>query len=115
MKYNDIIYDDSFLKAEITAEPAAPQPEDFQGSERRRYPRTGFQGFVDFIDKGFLYKEQAQDLSYSGIFIKSRTPEKYKKDDFIVMTFETDEAGPQRQNGRIVRISLIGIGVDFVR
>jgi formylmethanofuran dehydrogenase subunit E-like metal-binding protein len=68
---------------------------------------------VDFINKGTLYKEQARDLSYSGIFIKSRTPEKYKKDDLIVMTFQTDDIGPQRRNGRISRIDATGIGVNF--
>ena len=47
------------------------------------------------------YITQARDLSYSGIFIQSRTPEKHKKNDLIVMTFQTDETGPQRRNGRI--------------
>ena len=117
MKCNDDIHeiDEEYFPGTKTAvEPAAPGPEVSQGEERRRSSRTEFQGFVDFISKGTLYKEQARDLSYSGIFIKSRAPEKYKKDEFIVLTFQTDEDGPQRRNGRIVRISRAGIGVDFV-
>ena len=97
------------------AEQAALRPEGSKETDRRKYPRNEFQGFIDFINKGTLYKEQARDLSYSGIFIKSRTPEKYKKNDLIIMTFQTNETGPQRRNGRIARISHTGIGVNFVR
>nr|WP_319392153.1 PilZ domain-containing protein [uncultured Desulfobacter sp.] len=106
LKYNESIDEETSLEAE----PVIPQPGE---SERRRYARTEFHGFVDFINKGTLYKEQARDLSFSGIFIKSRTPEKYKKDDLIVMTFQTDDIGPQRRNGRISRIDDTGIGVNF--
>lgn len=115
IKHNNSVDEDTFPEAGTAAEPAAPWPEDSKGSERRRHPRNEFQGFVDFINKGTLYKEQARDLSYSGIFIKSRTPKKYKKDDLIVMTFQTDETGPQRRDGRIARISHTGVGVNFVR
>lgn len=115
IKYNNPIDEDDWPEAKTAEKPAAPCPEGPKGAERRRYPRAEFQGFVDFINKGTLYKEQAQDLSYSGIFIKSRTPEKYQKNDFIVMTFQTNEAGPQRREGRIVRIKPYGIGVNFVR
>ena len=108
LKYkNSIDGDDS---AEIEPEPAAPRQD---GADRRRYDRTEFHGFVDFISKGTLYKEQARDLSYSGIFIKSKTPEKYRIKDLIVMTFQTDDLGPQRRNGQIVRIDRTGIGVNF--
>ncbi|WDP91886.1 MAG: PilZ domain-containing protein [Desulfobacter sp.] len=94
--------------------PAAPPASKPDGTEKRRYPRREFQGFVDFIKEGTLYKEKARDLSYSGIFIRSNTPDKYKKNDFITMTFQTDQAGPQKRNGRIVRIDTTGIGVNFV-
>ncbi|MCG8549524.1 MAG: PilZ domain-containing protein [Desulfobacterales bacterium] len=111
LNYDRIIDEDGLAKAgRVVPEPKVPE-----GSERRGHPRTEFHGFVDFINKGTLHKEQARDLSYSGIFIKSRTPEKYKKNDFIVITFQTAETGPQRRNGRITRISRTGIGVNFVR
>nr|WP_320193061.1 PilZ domain-containing protein [uncultured Desulfobacter sp.] len=115
VKCNDNVVDGDFcLEDQTSFEPAVSRPKTSQGQERRKCPRTEFQGFVDFINKGSLYKEQALDLSYSGIFIKSKTPEKYKKNDSIVVTFQTDESGPQRRNGRIVRISHTGIGVKFV-
>lgn len=114
VKCDNDLDEEAFLEAGTTVEQAASRPEVSQGQERRQSSRTEFQGFVDFINKGTLYKEQALDLSYSGIFIKSRTPEKYKKNESIVLTFQTDEAGPQRRNGRIVRISRTGIGVNFV-
>lgn len=112
---NSSVDEDDFPEVRIATESGAPRSEDSKEPGRRRYPRSEFQGFVDFIDKGTLYKEQTRDLSYSGIFIQSRTPEKYKKNAFIVMTFQTDEAGPQRREGRIVRIDHTGIGVNFVR
>ncbi len=62
IKYNNIVDEDAFPEAWRETEPAAPLPEGPKGSERRRYPRTEFQGFVDFINKGTLYKTQAQDL-----------------------------------------------------
>lgn len=111
INYNDGADEDVFPKTGSAVEPAAPQP---KGSERRRFPRDNFPGFVDFISQGTLYKEQARDLSYTGIFIKSRTPEKYKTNDFIVMTFQTKKAGPQRRKGRIARIDHTGIGVNFI-
>lgn len=112
---NNSVDEDDFPEVRIATESGAPRPEDSKEPGRRRYPRTEFQSFVDFINEGTLYKEQTRDLSYSGIFIQSKTPEKYKKDAFIVMTFQTDEAGPQRRKGRIVRIDHTGIGVNFVR
>jgi len=115
INYNDGVGEDTFPEARTAFEPAVSRPEVSDGLERRRYPRTEYQVFVDFINEGTLYKEQARDLSYSGIFIQSRTPEKYKINDSIVMTFQTKETGPQRQNGRIVRINHTGIGVNFVR
>lgn len=115
IKYDNNVDEDAFPETGTAVELIAARPEYSKGTERRRYPRTEFRGFIDFISKGVLYKEQTRDLSYSGIFIKSRTPEKYKKNDFIIMTFETDETGPHRRNGRIVRISHAGIGVNFVR
>lgn len=114
VKCDNSVDEDFCLEDQITVEASVPRSEILQGQERRRCPRTQFQGFVDFINEGTLYKEQALDLSYSGIFIKSRTPEKYKENESIVVTFQTDEAGPQRRKGRIVRIGHTGIGVDFV-
>ncbi|MGM0655874.1 MAG: PilZ domain-containing protein [Thermodesulfobacteriota bacterium] len=114
IKNDNSVDEDDLPEAEPVAEKAAPRPEGSKETDRRKYPRNEFQGFIDFINKGTLYKEQARDLSYSGIFIKSRTPEKYKKNDLIIMTFQTDEAGPQRRNGRIARISQTGIGVNFI-
>ncbi|WP_320043335.1 PilZ domain-containing protein [uncultured Desulfobacter sp.] len=110
LSYNRSIDEDVFPEAG-TAGPRAKVSEE---SERRRFPRTEFHGFVDFINKGILYKGQARDLSYSGIFIKSKTPEKYKKNDFIVITFQTAGTGPQRRNGQIARVDHTGIGVDFL-
>ena len=109
LKYKSSL-DDEDDSAEIEPEPAPPRQD---GADRRRYDRTEFHGFVDFISKGILYKEQARDLSYSGIFIKSKTPEKYRINDLIVMTFQTDDLGPQRRNGQIARIDRTGIGVNF--
>ena len=114
IKCDDSVDEDACLETMTTAEPTPPRPEDLKGMERRRQPRNEFHGFVDFINKGALYKEQARDLSYSGIFIHSKTPEKYKKNDVIVMTFQSNETGPQRRKGRIVRITHTGIGVNFV-
>jgi len=115
IKNDNSVDEDACPETMTITEPTPPQPEGSKGMERREYPRNEFQGFIDFINKGTLYKEQARDLSYSGIFIKSRTPEKYKKNDLIIMTFQTNETGPQRRNGRIARISHTGIGVNFVR
>ncbi|NWH05309.1 PilZ domain-containing protein [Desulfobacter latus] len=114
IKCNDSVDEDICLETMTIAEPPPPRPEGLKGMERRRYPRNEFHDFVEFINKGALYKEKARDLSYSGIFIQSKTPEKYKKNDVIVMTFQTDESGPQRRKGRIVRTTHAGIGVNFV-
>jgi len=113
LKYKNSIDEDESPEAEPVI-PLESGPDRLEsGPDRRRYARTEFHGFVDFINKGSLYKEQARDLSYSGIFIKSKTPEKYRINDLIVMTFQTDDLGPQRRNGQIARIDRTGIGVNF--
>lgn len=82
--------------------------------ENRKYPRINFQGFVDFVEGGELLKRKIKDISYSGIFIKSKTPDKHKKNDLIMVTFLTPKGYPQKRNGKVVRKNKTGIGIQFI-
>ena len=52
---------------------------------------------------------------YSGIFIKSKTPDNYKVNDRIMVTFLTPKGHPQKRNGQVARKDKNGIGVHFIR
>ena len=45
-----------------------------ESAEKRKHPRKDFETFVEFIKEGALFKETSKDFSYSGMFIKSKTP-----------------------------------------
>lgn len=83
-------------------------------NEKREYTRIRYEYFVEFIKEGVLYKEASKDISYSGMFIKSKTPEHYSVNDLILITFQYPKGNPQRRNGRIVRNTREGIGVKFL-
>ena len=83
--------------------------------EKREHPRTDFQSYVEFIKKGKLYKEASRDLSYSGIFLKTKTPENYAVNDSIMITFQNAEGRPQKRKGKIVRKDEEGIGIQFLK
>lgn len=83
-------------------------------NERRKNLRKDFQAFVEFIKEGRLFKETSRDLSYSGIFLKSKTPDQYNINDFIILTFQISKSRPQKYNGQVVRKDSNGIGIKFI-
>ena len=89
-------------------------PESFP-DEKRKYPRKPYKTNVEFIGKGTLFKETSRDISYSGIFLKSKMPDKYKLDEIIMLTFQTSKGAPQKRNGRVVRKTSRGIGIHFIK
>lgn len=82
--------------------------------EMRKYQRVEFESFVEFIKEGKLFKETSKNLSYTGMFIKSKSPEKYKVDDSILITFQYPKGHPQKREGKIIRVEKKGIGVRFL-
>ncbi len=82
--------------------------------ENRRFPRREFACVVEFIKKGTLYKATSRDLSFSGIYLNSKTPEKYDLKDIILLTFQMPDGQPQKRKGKIVRKDKTGIGVQFL-
>ena len=82
--------------------------------ERRGYPRKAFVSSVEFIKKGVLFKEMSKDLSYSGMFVKSKKPERYRIGDPLLITFQTEKGHPQKHHGQIVRKETAGIGIRFL-
>ncbi len=85
-----------------------------RADENRRFPRRDFACIVEFIKKGKLYKETSRDLSFSGIYLNSKTPEKYDIKKIILLTFQMPDGQPQKRKGKIVRKDKTGIGVHFL-
>lgn len=102
---------DATLLRQGTADSMQPRQTD---RERRTYPRTAFQCYVEFIKEGRLFKETSRDLSFSGIYLKTQSPEKYRKNDLILLSFQTPDGNPQKRSGRIVRKKSDGFGVHFI-
>lgn len=84
-------------------------------NEKRKHPRKDFETFVEFIKEGTLFKGTSTDLSYSGIFLQSKTPEQYNLYESIVLSFQTSKGRPQKRHGQIVRIETNGIGIRFLK
>ncbi|WDP89321.1 MAG: PilZ domain-containing protein [Desulfobacter sp.] len=85
-----------------------------KGKEKRKFPRYNVESQVEFIKNGKLFKETSKDLSYTGIFLNSKMPDRYKVGDKVMLTFQLPKEGPKKRNGFIVRKNNSGIGIHFV-
>lgn len=83
--------------------------------KRRRYPRKNHKCFVEFIKEGRLFKETSKDISHSGMYLMSKSPEKYTVNDLLMLSFQSPEGVPQKRHGKIVRKDGNGFGVHFIK
>ena len=83
-----------------------------QGKEQRKYSRKDFLTIIDFTVEGRHYRDFIQDISESGVFIK--TSQTFSVGQPILMTFMSpDNQKPFRINGEIKHTHEDGIGVKF--
>ena len=86
--------------------------EERQNKKQRKYSRKGFLTLIDYNVGDRSYKDFIQDISGSGVFIK--TSQTFSVGQTISMTFMSpDNQKPFRINGEIIRIHEDGIGVKF--
>ncbi len=86
--------------------------EERQNKKQRKYSRKGFLTLIDYNVGDRSYKDFIQDISGSGVFIK--TSQTFSVGQTISMTFMfPDNQKPFRINGEIIRIREDGIGVKF--
>jgi len=86
--------------------------EERQNKEQRKYSRKDFLTIIDYTVEGRHYRDFIQDISESGVFIK--TSQTFLVDQTIIMTFMSpDNQKPFRINGEIIRTHEDGIGVKF--
>ena len=83
-----------------------------QNKEQRKYSRKDFLTIIDYTVEGRHYRDFIQDISASGVFIK--TSQTFSVGQPILMTFMSpDNQKPFRINGAIIRTHEDGIGVKF--
>jgi Tfp pilus assembly protein PilZ len=83
-----------------------------QTKQRRHYDRKDFLTIADYTVKNRYYRDFIQDISASGVFIK--TSQKFSVGQPILMTFMSpDNQKPFRISGEIIRVQEDGIGVAF--
>ena len=83
-----------------------------QKVERRKFDRKNFLRIIDYTVSGQYYRDFIQDISGSGVFIK--TSQTFSIGQTILMTFMSpDKQKPFKINGEIVRANTDGIGVKF--
>ncbi len=83
-----------------------------QNKEQREYSRKDFLTIIDYTVEGRHYRDFIQDISESGIFIK--TSQTFSVGQPILMTFMSpDNQKPFRINGEIKHTREDGIGVKF--
>ena len=86
--------------------------EERQNKKQRKYSRKGFLTLIDYNVGDRSYKDFIQDISGSGVFIK--TSQTFSVGQTISMTFMSpDNQKPFRINGEIIRIHEDGVGVKF--
>jgi len=83
-----------------------------QNKEPRKYSRKDFLTIIDYTVEGRHYRDFIQDISVSGVFIK--TSQTFSVGQTILMTFMSpDNQKPFRINGEIIHTNEDGIGVKF--
>ena len=86
--------------------------EERKNRERRKHSRKDFFITVDYIVEDQYFKDFIQDMSNSGVFIK--TSQTFSEGQTILMTFMSpDNQQPFKINGEIARVMPDGIGVKF--
>ena len=86
--------------------------EERKNRERRKHNRKDFFMTVDYIVEDQYFQDFIQDMSNSGVFIK--TSQTFSEGQMILMTFMSpDNQQPFKINGEIVRVMPNGIGVKF--
>ncbi len=86
--------------------------EERQNEKQRKYSRKGLLTLIDYNVGDRSYKDFIQDISGSGVFIK--TSQTFSVGQTISMTFMSpDNQKPFRINGEIIRVHTDGIGVKF--
>jgi len=80
---------------------------------RRNSPRTIFKNTVEVVLQGRLFKEISENVSETGIFLKSKHPEKYTIFEDLTLSFQLADSRPAKYYGTVVRKTDDGIGVLF--
>ena len=84
-----------------------------QHGKQRKYDRKEFSMIVDYSVNDRYYRDFIQDISESGLFIK--TPQMFSAGQGIKMTFMSpDYRKPFKIKGEIVRVHEDGVGVKFM-
>jgi len=84
-----------------------------QDGKLRQHDRKTFFMIVDYIVEGRYFRDFIQDMSDTGVFIK--TSQDVPLGRQILMTFMSpDNQQPFKINGEAVRVTSEGIGVKFI-
>lgn len=83
--------------------------------EKRKHERKPTKVPVEIVTDGSLNKERAENISLTGLFIRSNEFHKYTVDQEIVLSFESRSGEPHALEAKIVRKDNEGIGIRFKR
>lgn len=87
---------------------------DVHDLSQREHMRKDFRMIVDYTIKDQYYRDFIQDISESGVFI--RTARSFPLGEEILLTFMSpDQQQPFKIRGKIVRALTEGIGVKFIK
>ncbi len=85
-----------------------------QKIERRHSPRTELQTKVKILKDGLEAIEESRTHSLTGLFLKTNTPDNYKLDEKVEVSFK-DESGVDRfYSGTIVRTTRKGVAIHYI-
>ncbi len=86
-----------------------------QSIERRESPRHRLKTKVKLVVGKKETIEESENLSLTGLFLKSNVPENYGVDEPVEVSY-TDESGKeQKHTGKIIRKSKTGVAIMYWR
>ena len=111
-KVRDLIFEEINSMSDEETRQLLKELKERQNKEQREYSRKDFLTIIDYTVEGRHYRDFIQDISESGIFIK--TSQTFSVGQPILMTFMSpDNQKPFRINGEIKHTREDGIGVKF--
>ena len=82
-------------------------------ANKRKYYRKPMRTAVEYGNKGNSYKDLLQNMSFGGVFIETRMPFRVGEDISMGLVMHASPQKHIKLNGRIVRVSPQGVGVEF--
>ncbi|MCF6245926.1 MAG: PilZ domain-containing protein [Desulfobacula sp.] len=82
--------------------------------ERRKSPRQRLKTMVKVDNQGTQTTEESVNHSLTGLFIKCSSPEDYKKNSKVGLSFKDENGVDHDHSGWIIRTTRNGVAIQYI-